>query len=52
MGVQFNYPDPNEFAEVVAPLTEEVLNRNTKLKPFYEKIQAYNKEYPAKGGAK
>lgn len=51
MGVKFNYPDPNEFAEVVAPLTEEVLNSNTKLKPFYEKIQAYNKEYPAKGGS-
>lgn len=51
LGVNFNYPDPNEFAEVVAPLTEEVLNRNQKLRPYYEKIQEYNKEYPAKGGS-
>ncbi|MDD7306260.1 MAG: TRAP transporter substrate-binding protein [Peptoniphilaceae bacterium] len=52
MGVKFNYPNPSDFAAVVAPLTEEVLNKNKKLRPVYEKIQVYNKEYPAQGGAK
>ena len=47
MGVKFNYPDPNLFAEAVKPLTEEVLSNNKKLIPYYEKIQEYNKEYPA-----
>lgn len=48
MGVTFTYPDQEPFVEAVAPLTEEVLSRNDKLKPYYEKIQEYNKKYPAK----
>lgn len=52
LGVNFVYPDQKPFVEAVAPLTEEVLNRNEKLKPFYEKIQEYNKKYPAKEEAK
>ena len=48
MGVQFSYPDQKHFVDAVAPLTQEVLSRNEKLKPVYEKIQEYNKKYPAK----
>ena len=48
MGVQFSYPDQKPFVDAVAPLTQEVLSRNEKLKPVYEKIQEYNKKYPAK----
>jgi len=47
-GVEFIYPDQNEFVKKVAPLTDEVLKRNTKLQPYYNAIQKYNKEYPAK----
>ncbi len=47
MGVNFIYPDQKPFAEKVAPLTQEVLDGNPKLKPYYEKIQEYNEEYPA-----
>lgn len=48
MGVHFSYPDQKPFVDAVAPLTQEVLSRNEKLKPVYEKIQEYNKKYPAK----
>lgn len=48
MGVHFYYPDQKPFVDAVAPLTQEVLSRNEKLKPIYEKIQEYNKKYPAK----
>ena len=52
MGVQFSYPDQKPFVDAVAPLTQEVLSRNEKLKPVYEKIQEYNKKYPAKEASK
>ena len=48
MGVEFIYPDQEAFSKVVEPLKEEVINKNKKLKPYYEKIQEYNKKYPAK----
>ena len=48
MGVNFSYPDQKPFVDQVAPLTKEVLERNTKLVPFYEKIQEYNEQFPAK----
>lgn len=51
-GVEFIYPDQSEFVEKVAPLTQEVLQRNTKLQPYYDKIQEYNKEFPAQKEAK
>ena len=47
-GVEFLYPDQNEFVEAVAPLTEEVLSRNTKLQAYYDLIQDYNNQFPAK----
>ena len=50
LGVEFIYPDQKPFVDAVAPLTKEVLQRNEKLVPFYEKIQDYNKKYPAKEG--
>lgn len=50
MGVEFIYPDQKPFVDAVAPLTKEVLERNDKLTPFYDAIQKYNKEYPAKEG--
>lgn len=50
MGVEFIYPDQKHFVDAVAPLTKEVLERNDKLTPFYDAIQKYNEEYPAKEG--
>lgn len=50
MGVEFIYPDQKPFVDAVAPLTKEVLERNDKLTPFYDAIQKYNEEYPAKEG--
>lgn len=50
MGVEFIYPDQKPFVDAVAPLTKEVLERNDKLSPFYDAIQKYNEEYPAKEG--
>lgn len=50
MGVEFIYPDQKPFVDAVAPLTKEVLERNDKLAPFYDSIQKYNEEYPAKEG--
>ena len=50
MGVEFIYPDQKPFVDAVAPLTKEVLERNDKLAPFYDAIQKYNEEYPAKEG--
>lgn len=48
MGVEFIYPDQSAFAEVVEPLKEEVISKNDKLQPYYEKINDYNNEFPAK----
>ena len=48
MGVEFIYPDQKPFVDAVAPLTKEVLERNDKLRPFYDAIQKYNEQYPAK----
>lgn len=48
MGVEFIYPDQAAFAEVVEPLKEEVISKNNKLQPYYEKINDYNEEFPAK----
>ena len=48
MGVEFIYPNPQDFADVVAPLKEEVINGNEKLRPFYDKIQDYNEKFAAK----
>ncbi|WP_306485060.1 TRAP transporter substrate-binding protein [Anaerococcus sp.] len=50
MGVEFIYPGQKPFVDAVAPLTKEVLERNDKLTPFYDAIQKYNEEYPAKEG--
>ncbi len=50
MGVEFIYPDQKPFVDAVAPLTKEVLERNDKLAPFYDAIQKYNEQYPAKEG--
>ena len=50
MGVEFIYPDQKPFVDAVAPLTKEVLERNDKLRPFYDAIQKYNEQYPAKEG--
>ncbi len=47
-GVEFLYPAQSEFVEAVAPLTEEVLSRNTKLQAYYDLIQDYNNQFPAK----
>ena len=47
-GVEFFYPDQNDFVNQVAPLTKEVLDRNTKLQPYYDAIQIYNDKFPAK----
>lgn len=48
MGVEFIYPNPQDFADVVAPLKEEVISGNEKLRPFYNKIQEYNEKYAVK----
>ncbi|MDO4594076.1 MAG: TRAP transporter substrate-binding protein [Tissierellia bacterium] len=48
--VEFNYPDQQAFKDTVAPLTKKVLDKNKKLIPYYEKIEEYNKKYPAKEG--
>lgn len=50
LGVEFIYPDQKPFVDAVSPLTQEVLKRNEKLIPFYEAIQKYNKQFPAKEG--
>lgn len=47
-GVEFLYPDQSEFVDAVAQLTKEVLSKNTKLQPYYDAIQDYNKQFPAK----
>lgn len=44
-GVQFIYPDTAPFKEAVLSLHEKVLGSNPSLKPIYDRIQQYNKEY-------
>lgn len=46
-GVQFLYPDQESFVEACMPLHEKVLSNNTAIQPIYDKIQEYNKKYPA-----
>jgi hypothetical protein len=50
LGVEFIYPDQKPFVDAVAPLTKEALEKNKKLAPYYDAIQKYNKEFPAKEG--
>lgn len=56
MGVTFIYPDQEPFKEACLPLHEEVLEKNTKLRQYYDKIQEYNEQYPGQtseeGGAR
>lgn len=46
-GVKFLYPDVQPFMQACMPLHQQVLQANTALKPFYERIQEYNQEYLA-----
>ena len=45
--VQFVYPDQEPFKRACMPLHESVLKKNKALRPIYDKIQEYNKNYPA-----
>lgn len=49
MGVKFTYPDQKAFVKAVEPLTEEVLNNNPKLRPYYDAIELHNEENPPQG---
>lgn len=46
MGVTFLYPDQEPFREICLPLHDEVLEKNPKLRVYYDKIQEYNAQYP------
>ena len=46
--VQFIYPDTELFREACMPLHESVLSRNKEIQSIYNRIQEYNKQYPAK----
>ena len=45
--VQFIYPDQEPFVEACMPLHKSVLSKNESIQPIYDKIQAYNEQYPA-----
>lgn len=47
LGVNFIYPDQTPFKEACLPLHEEVLNKNQKLKEYYDAIQDYNEKFLA-----
>lgn len=47
-GVHFIYPDQKPFVEACQPLYEEVLAQMPSLRPIYDAIQVYNKEYSEK----
>jgi len=44
MNVEFIYPNVDLFKEKVLPLHKELLSKNEKLQPIYDKIQEINKE--------
>ena len=46
--VQFIYPDTALFREACMPLHETVLAGNEEIRSIYNRIQEYNKQYPAK----
>lgn len=46
--VQFIYPDTALFREACIPLHKSVLSRNKEIQSIYNRIQEYNKQYPAK----
>ncbi|GAB2043730.1 TRAP transporter substrate-binding protein [Agathobaculum sp. TL06] len=46
-GVHFLYPDTAPFQEACAPMHDAMLEQYPDLKPIYDAIQAYNKQYPS-----
>lgn len=46
-GVMFLYPDTKPFQEICEPMHESMLKSYPDLQPIYNKIQEYNKQYPA-----
>ena len=49
-GVTFVYPDITPFQEICLPMHETMLEQYPDLEPIYQKIQAYNEQYPAQAG--
>lgn len=45
--VQFIYPDTKPFMEACMPLHQKVLAKNPDIQEIYNKIQEYNRRYPA-----
>lgn len=45
--VKFIYPEQEPFKEACMPLHESVLSKNEDIQPIYDKIQEYNRKYPA-----
>lgn len=43
----FLYPDTKPFQEICEPMHESMLKSYPDLQPIYNKIQEYNKQYPA-----
>jgi len=48
MGVEFIHPDIEPFKQKVLPLQKELLSKNEKLQPIYDKIQEINKQMKEK----
>lgn len=46
-GVTFLYPDTKPFQDICLPMHETILKQYPDLAPVYEKIQAYNGQYPS-----
>ena len=46
-GVHFIYPDTAPFQVACAPMHDAMLEQYPDLKPIYDAIQAYNKQYPS-----
>ena len=44
--VQFLYPDQAPFVNACSPLHQSVLENNPAIRPIYDVIQEYNKQYP------
>ncbi len=44
--VQFLYPDQAPFVKACSPLHQSVLENNPAIRPIYDAIQEYNKQYP------
>lgn len=45
--VEFIYPDTKPFQDICMPMHEEFLSSHPYIRPIYDKIQAYNEQYPS-----